>query len=140
MVVEEGGETRTINLCKLCCNGKLVQQGNQPLKLWEWKEVVEKKAHRCRLWKVFGSEHFLRGRWDYFILKRAWARKILADAAQQKQEVIQGQWQQESLLTEVLEQDKRNADTGCNAQIIRRVNFGNWESLKEECRKEGKLC
>ena len=28
LVVEEGGEARTTNLCKLCYNAKLVQQGN----------------------------------------------------------------------------------------------------------------
>ena len=53
MVIEEGGEAATINLCKLCCNAKLAQQGKKPLKSWEWKEVVEKQAHRGGLWKVF---------------------------------------------------------------------------------------
>ena len=46
MVVEEGGEARTINLCQQCYNENLVQQGKQPLKLWQWKGVAEKKAHR----------------------------------------------------------------------------------------------
>ena len=69
MVIEEGGEIRTINLCKLCYTDKLVQQGKQPLKSKGWKEVVEKKAHRGRPWKVFGSEQFLRGMCEYFILK-----------------------------------------------------------------------
>ena len=45
----EGGEARRINLCMLCYNAKLVQQSKQPLKFWDWKEVVEKKAHRRRL-------------------------------------------------------------------------------------------
>ena len=44
MVIEEGGEARAINLCKLCYNAKLVQQGKQPLKSKERKEVLEKKA------------------------------------------------------------------------------------------------
>ena len=56
MVIEEDGEARTINLCKLCYNAKLVQQSKQPLKSKEWKEVSEKKAHRSKLRKVFGSE------------------------------------------------------------------------------------
>ena len=42
------------------------------------------------------------------------------------------------------EQVKRNSDTDCNAQIMRRAynakKSGNWESFKEERRKEGKLC
>ena len=73
MVIEEGGEARTINLCKLCHNAKLVQQGKQP-----WKEVVEKKAHRGRPRNVSGNEQFLRGMWKYVTLKRAGARKTLA--------------------------------------------------------------
>ena len=84
LVVEEGGEARTINLCKRCYNEKLVQQGKQLLKLMEWRGVVEREAHRGRLWKIFGIEQFLRGMREYFILKRAGARKILADAAQEK--------------------------------------------------------
>ena len=86
MVVEEGGEARTINLCQRCYNEKLVQQGKLPQKSKEWKEVLEEKARRGRLWKVFGSEQYLRGMWAYFILKRAWARKLLADAAQENKE------------------------------------------------------
>ena len=81
MVIEEGGEARTINLCKLWYTGKLVQQGRQPQKSKGWKEVMEKKAHRGRLWKIFGSEQSLRGMWEYFTLK---SRKILADAAREK--------------------------------------------------------
>ena len=66
--------------------------------------MVDKKARRGRLWKLFGSEHFPGGVWEYFTLKRAVAGKILADAAQEKQEGKQGQWQQESPFKEVLEQ------------------------------------
>ena len=137
MLIDDGGEARTINLCKRCYNAKIV-----PLK--EWKEVLEKEAHRGRLWKVFGSEQFLRGMWEYFTLKRAWARKNLADAAQEKQEGKQGQWQYESPFKEVLEQVRRSADTDCGPQTMRRaysaMKLGSWESFKEECRKEGTLC
>ena len=38
MVVEEGGEAHTFNLCQQCFNGKLAQQGKQPLELWQGKE------------------------------------------------------------------------------------------------------
>ena len=47
---------------------------------------MEKKAHRGRLWKIFGKEQFLRGMCEYLHSKKAWARKILADAAQENQE------------------------------------------------------
>ena len=63
MVIDEGGEAHTINLCQQCYNEKRVHQGKQPLKWKEWKEVVEKKAHRGWLWKIFGSDPFLRGMW-----------------------------------------------------------------------------
>ena len=59
---------------------KVAPEGfKQPLKLWQWKGVVDKKAHRGMLWKVFGSEQFLRGMWEYFTLER----KIPADAVQE---------------------------------------------------------
>ena len=91
MVIEEGGEARTFNLCQRCYIEKLVQQGKQSLKSMEWREVAERKAHRGRLWKVFGSQQFLRGMREYFTLKRAWARKIVAEVPQEKEEGIQGQ-------------------------------------------------
>ena len=95
---------------------KVVQKGKQLLQVAEWKEVVERKAHRGRLWKTFGSQQFMRGMWEYFTIKRAWAKKVLADAPKEKQEGIQGRWQQESPFKEVLEHVKENWDTDCNAQ------------------------
>ena len=71
--------------------------------------------------------------WEHFTTKRAWVKKVLADAAEEKQEGIQGQWQQE----------KGNWDTNCDAQMMRRAyNDGkacNWESFKEECRGKREL-
>ena len=100
--------------------------------------------HRGGLWKVLGSEQFLRGMWAHFTLKREGARKIQADAAQEKKGGKQGQWQQESPFKEVLEQVKRSADTDCGPQTMRRaynaMKHGNWESFKEEYRMEGHLC
>ena len=144
VVVEEGGEAHTTNLCQQCCNEKLAQQGKQPLKLWQRRGVVEKKAHRARRWKVMGNEQFLRGMREYFTLERAGARKIIADAAREKQEGIHGQWQQESPFTEVLEQVKRSADVDSGSQMMRRgylaMKNGSWEDCKEGYRKEGKSC
>ena len=54
MVTEEGGEARTINLCRPCCSKRLVQQGKQFLKVAEWREIVESKAHHGRLRTTFG--------------------------------------------------------------------------------------
>ena len=76
------------------------------------------------------------------VSKRAWARMILADAAQEKQEGIQDQCGNNNLLSR--KQVKRSAETDCNAHITRRAynarQLGNGESFKEECRKQGKLC
>ena len=80
--------------------------------------------------------------WVYFNLKRAGARKIPADAAQEKQKGKQGQWQQESPFEGVLEQVKRNADTDCGHQTMRRayiaMKHGDGERFKGRYRKEGK--
>ena len=99
------------------------------------ERVVERKAHRGRIWKVMGNEQFLRGMWEYFTLKRADAKKILEDDSREKQEGKQGQWQQESPFKEVLEQVKRSADTGCGPQMMRRgylaMKNGSWEDFKE---------
>ena len=56
VVIEEGGEARTINLCQRCYNEKLVQQGKQSLKSKEWREIVERKAVSARNVGVFQSQ------------------------------------------------------------------------------------
>ena len=70
--------------------------------------------------------------WEYFTLKRAGARKIVADAAQEKQEGKEGQGQQGSPFKEVLAQVKRSADTDCGPQTMRRaytaMKHGNWKA------------
>ena len=71
------------------------------------------EAHCGSLWKVMGNEQIMHGMWEYFTLERAGARTIPADAARGKQEGMQDQWQQESLLRSVLEQVKRSADADC---------------------------
>ena len=133
MVIEEGSEARTINLCQQCYNEKLVQEGKQQLKLKEWKEVLEKKAHRGRFCVECGSVSLSKG-----------YGQGRADAAQEKQEGKRGQWQQESPFKEVSEQAKRSSDTDCGHQTLRgacsAMKHGSWESSKEDCWKEGKFC
>ena len=48
------------------------------------------KAHRGRVWKIMGNEQFINGMWKYFTLRRAEAKKILEDAARDRQEGMQG--------------------------------------------------
>ena len=78
-MVIEGEEARTINLCKLCYNAKLVKQGKHPLKLWEWKEVVEKQAHLQRLLK-----EVLRGMWECFTVATGVTLKRFSGTSQMK--------------------------------------------------------
>ena len=61
VVVEEGGAVRTVTLCQQCYNERWVQQGEPRLNSWQWRAVVEKKAHRGRIWRIMGNEQFTRG-------------------------------------------------------------------------------
>ena len=56
VVVEDDKEAHTVNLCQQCYNESLAAKGLAPLKIWQWKAVVEKKAHRCRLWRMLGKD------------------------------------------------------------------------------------
>ena len=117
-----------MNVCKLCHEATLVQQGKEPLKVWEWKEVVEKKAIGVGYGSYLGANKFC-AECGSISLQRAEARKTLADAAQEKQEGMPGQWQHESPFKEVVVQVKRSADTDCGPQTMRRAYnakmFGN---------------
>ena len=70
VVVEEGGEAHTVNLCQQCCNEQMVQQGKPRLNSRQWRAVVENKAHRGRIMKIMGGEHIVDGMWEYFTLKK----------------------------------------------------------------------
>ena len=50
--VDDVKESCTVNLCQQCCNERLTGQGLAPSKSWQWKAVVEKKAHRRRQWRM----------------------------------------------------------------------------------------
>ena len=52
-------------------NESLTAEGLAPLKNWQWKAVVEQKAHRGRLWKMLGKDQLLKGMWVYLSLERA---------------------------------------------------------------------
>ena len=93
---------------------------------------MEKNAHRGRLWRIMGNEQFTRGMWEYFIRKRVEAKKIRDDAAREKQEGIQGQWQQESPFRDILEHARSNEDMVCSSEIMRRSYFATRDSGWEE--------
>ena len=58
VVVDHVKESYTVNLCQQYDNERLTAQGLEPLKTWQWKAVVEKKAHRGRLWRMLGKDQF----------------------------------------------------------------------------------
>ena len=97
--------------------------GQPQLELRQWKAVVEEKAHRGRLWKMFGKDQFLQGMWEYFSQERAKAKKFLEDAEKERHEGIQGEWQQESPSKEVLEQVRRSPDTDCTPKMMKFRSF-----------------
>ena len=70
VVVDDGEEVHTVNLCQQCYNESLTAQGLAPLKTWQWKAVVEKKAHRGRQWRMLGKDQYIQGMWEYFSLAR----------------------------------------------------------------------
>ena len=72
------------------------------------------------------------------------SKKNSGGRSSEKQERIQGQWQQEPPFREVLERVKRSADADCGPQTMRRgyfaMNNRSWKDFQEEYRKEGKSC
>ena len=56
VVVDEGDEAYTTNLCQKCFKKHLQEKGETPLSTVQWRQVVEKKAYRGRMWKMMGKE------------------------------------------------------------------------------------
>ena len=48
-----------------------MQQGEPRLNSWQWRAVVQKKAHLGIIWRIMGNEQFTRGVWAYFTLKKS---------------------------------------------------------------------
>ena len=65
VVVNEGDEAYTTNLCQKCFNKHLKAKGEKTLTKWQWRQVVENKAHRGRLWKKIGKEQYVPERWEH---------------------------------------------------------------------------
>ena len=69
VVVNEGDEAYTTNLCQKCFNKHLQAKGEEPLTNVKWRQVVEKKAYRGGMWKMMEREPYLRGMWEHFSVK-----------------------------------------------------------------------
>ena len=114
VVLNEGNEAYTTNLCQKCFNKHLQAKGEMPLTNVQWRQVLEKKAYRARMLKMMVKEPYLRGVWEHFSCERSRAKKFRQLADEEKQAGTQGQWQQESPAKEYLEQVKCCHDTDCN--------------------------
>ena len=136
----EGDEAFSTNLCQKCFNKHLQAKGEKPLSNVQWRQVVEKKAYRGRMWKMIGKEPYLRGMWEYFLQERSRVKRFRELADEEKQAGIQGQWQQESPAREYLEQVKCCHDTDCNEPMMKKgftaLKNGNWEEYKDTFRKK----
>ena len=54
----EGERERARTMQRLqCYSERRVQQGEPRLNPWQWRAVVEKKAHRVRIWKIFETSN-----------------------------------------------------------------------------------
>ena len=83
--------------------------------------------------------------WEYFTLKRAGARKILADAAHEKKRrkarlVAMGVSLQRGSGTSQMKCGYRLRCPDTARRAYNAKKFGTLEGFTEECRKEGKLC
>ena len=83
VVVNEGDEACTTNLCHKCFNKHLQAKGEEPLANVKWRQVVDKKAYRRILWKMMGKEPYLRGMWEHFSCERSKKFRQLADEEKQ---------------------------------------------------------
>ena len=143
VVVNEGDEAKTTNLCQKCFNKHLQAEGEKPLSNVQRRQVVEKKAYPGRMWKMMGKEPYLRGMWEHFFQDRSRAKRFRELVEEEKQAGIQGQWQQESRAREYLEQVKCSHDTDCNKPVMRKgftaLQNGTWEEYEETFRKNESL-
>ena len=116
----------------------LAAKGEKPLSNVQWRQVVEKKAYRGRMWKIMGKEPYLREMWEHFLQERSRAKSFRELAEEEKQAGIQGQWQQESPAREYLEQVKFSHDTDCNEPMMKKgftaLKNGTWEEYEETFR------
>ena len=63
-------EAYTTNLCQKCPNKHLQAKEEKPLTNVQWRQVMEKKAYRGRMWKMMVRETHLRVMWEYVLQER----------------------------------------------------------------------
>ena len=96
VVVQEGEESHTTNVCQKCWNDSLhdqkkrqkcyndsLRQKEKTLTNWQWREFAGQKAHRGRLWKMMGKEQYVREMCEYFRQARARVKKFPEEAEEE---------------------------------------------------------
>ena len=83
---------------------------------WQWYELVEKKAHRRRFWKMMGKEQYI-----HYLRERSRVKKFREEAERERQAEVQGQWEQESPAREYLEQAKCCHDADCSPRTMKQT-------------------
>ena len=107
----------------------------------KWREMVEQKAFRGKLWAAFGLEQVVRKLWECLTIKQAWTRSVLADAQSERQNGTDGRWQQETPYREELGL-VRHSSALCLGCILMcgaycAVKSGDWENSLEEFSRDG---
>ena len=59
-VVGERGAAHAINLCKQRYNVMRLKRGERKVTASRWREMIEEKAFRGKLWVAFATEQFVR--------------------------------------------------------------------------------
>ena len=66
-----GGAAHTINLIKICYNERRLERGEQEGTASKWREMIEQKANRRKLWATFDMEHLVRRMWERFTIGKS---------------------------------------------------------------------
>ena len=76
VVLNEGDEAYMTNLNRKCFKKHLQAKKVMPLSSAQWRQVVEQRAFRGRMWTVMEKEPYLRGMWEYFLQERSKVSRV----------------------------------------------------------------
>ena len=73
--------------------------------------------------------------WQHFTMKKVWARSVLVEVEKERQDGIEGDWQQESPCQEALELFRHSSDLRFEGLLMRRAYYsgrsGDWQNSLE---------
>ena len=65
-----------VNEGQKCFSKHLQARGEEPLTNVQWRQVVEKKAYRGRMWRMMGKVPYLRWMWEHFSSEKIEGKEI----------------------------------------------------------------